>query len=74
MLGAFRVRGITPRPTTRYSKETFFHHPITGAKLSDDEGLVQFPRKVYDKLVAEHPEARLKYIDEEKEEIIVSSP
>ena len=68
MLGAFRIRGLTPTPPR--PKNYQYKHPVTGELVPD--AIVQFPKHYYEFLVRNAPEKRLKYFDEENDEIIVS--
>lgn len=73
MLPAFRVKGTWPK--TAGFRQVDGTHPVTGVqlpKLQKTEAILQLPQSKYDDLIAGHPEYRLRYLDEDKDEIIVS--
>ena len=74
MLPAFRVKGLWPKP--RGISKSDGTHPVTGAcpsKFQNTETIIQLPMSKYDELVASDPQYRLKYLDEEKDEITIGS-
>ena len=74
MLPAFRVKGLWPKP--RGISKSDGTHPLTGALLPNfetTETILQLPLNKYDELVTGNPEYRLKYLDEDKDEITIGS-
>ena len=72
MLGPFRISNLRRYPSSRAIAEG--PPSFSPKKLSNEDAVVCVEGDAYDQAIKAHPEARLRYFDEDdREEVIVSS-
>ena len=69
MLGPFRIRHLS-RPPSPPGQRSF---PRTTPIISARDVVVSLTGSEYDRTVSEHPESKLKYVDEDDGEVVTVS-
>ena len=70
MLGPFRIRHLSRPPSPPGQRSL----PRTTPRVSARDAIVSLTGGEYDKTIAEHPESKLKYVDEADGDVVTVSP
>ena len=76
MLKGFLIQGLE-EPDEQDNSITPFKHPVTGQPIgcilwAYRAAIIQITAETYDNLISKNPDAKLKYVDDDNEEVTVS--